>query len=57
VRAGALIISPYAARGKTLATAYGPYSLLRSLEDLLGYTPLVHAAKAKSFVKSALPDA
>jgi phosphatidylinositol-3-phosphatase len=57
LRTGALIVSQYAARGKTLSTPYGPYSLLRSLEDLFGYTPLVNAAKAKSFVKSALPDA
>jgi hypothetical protein len=57
VRTGALIVSQYAARGKTLSTAYGPYSLLRSLEDLFGYTPLVNAAKAKSFVTSALPGA
>jgi hypothetical protein len=41
--------------GRTLATRYGPYSLLRSIEDLLGLAPLAHAAGASSFVKQALP--
>jgi cytoskeletal protein RodZ len=57
VRTGALIISRFAKRGKTLSATYGPYSLLRSLEDLFGYTPLANAAKAKSFVETALPGA
>jgi hypothetical protein len=50
VRTGALILSPLLAKTKsTVATTYGPYSLLRTTEDLLGYTPLVHAKTAKSF--------
>lgn len=54
VRTGALILSPKAKAGSTVRTNYGPYSVLRSAEDLLGYTPLVHAATAKSFANVAL---
>jgi hypothetical protein len=57
MRTGGLILSRYAKRGKTLAATYDPYSLLRSLEDLFDYAPLVNAVHAKSFVKSALPGA
>jgi hypothetical protein len=57
VRTGALVLSRYGARGKTLAAHYDPYSLLRSVEDLFGYTPLAHASTAKSFVTTALPGA
>jgi hypothetical protein len=31
--------------------------VLRSVEDLLGYKPLAHAASARSFVSSVLPGA
>lgn len=57
VRTGALILSPLAAKGRTLSGIYGPYSVLRATEDVLGYTPLVHARTARSFVKTALPGA
>ena len=57
VRTGALILSPLAAKGRTLSATYGPYSVLRTIEDLLGYTPLVHAKSAHSFAKTALPGA
>ncbi len=57
IRTGALILSRYATRGRTLSASYDAYSLLRSVEDLLGYTSLVHAATAKSFVSTALPAA
>ena len=57
VRTGALILSPDAKGGRTLAGAYDPYSVLRSTEDLLGYTPLVHAKGAKSFAATALTGA
>jgi phosphatidylinositol-3-phosphatase len=57
VRSGALILSPLAAKGRTLSGAYGPYSVLRTIEDLLGYTPLVHAKNAHSFAETALPGA
>lgn len=55
VRTGALVISRYAARGKTVSKTYDPYSLLRSVELLLGYTPLAGAKSASSFIAKALP--
>jgi len=57
VRTGALVLSQYATAGHTVKTAYGPYSILASIEDLLGFTPLAHATGAKSFVTAALPGA
>ena len=57
VPTGTLVLSRFAATGKTIATTYNPYSVLRSVEDLLGYTPLAHAQHAKSFVGEALPGA
>jgi hypothetical protein len=57
VRTGALILSPLATKGRTLSGSYGPYSVLRTIEDLLGYTPLVHAKTAPSFASTALPGA
>jgi len=54
VRTGALILSPQVKKGSTVSTRYGPYSVLRSVEDLLGYTPLVHAKTAKSFANAAV---
>lgn len=57
VRTGALILSPLADRGRTISGDYNPYSVLRAVEDLFGYTPLVHAKNARSFVTAALPGA
>jgi phosphatidylinositol-3-phosphatase len=54
VRTGALVLSRYAHRGKTITIAYTPYSLLRSLEDMLRYTPLARAKSAPSFATAAL---
>ncbi len=54
VRTGALILSPTVKKDSTVSTAYDPYSVLRSVEDLLGYTPLVHAKTAKSFANLAV---
>ena len=54
VRTGALILSPTVKNGSTVTTRYNPYSVLRSVEDLLGYTPLVHAKTAKSFANLAV---
>jgi hypothetical protein len=54
VRTGALVLSRYAHRGKTISAAYTPYSMLRSLEDMLRYTPLARAASAPSFATAAL---
>ncbi|MGA2011177.1 MAG: hypothetical protein ABSH51_11725 [Solirubrobacteraceae bacterium] len=54
VRTGALVLSRYATKGRTIATTYDPYSLLRSIEDMLDYTPLAHAGTAQSFAQPAL---
>jgi hypothetical protein len=55
VRTGALILSPHVKTDATVSTPYNPYSVLRTAEDLLGYTPLVHAKVAKSFADVAVP--
>ncbi len=52
VRTGALVLSPHGRKRKTIATAFGPYSLLRSEEDALGYGPLAHASSAPSFASA-----
>jgi phosphatidylinositol-3-phosphatase len=57
VRTGALVISQYATAGHTIATSYGPYSLLRSIEDIFAFKPLAHAKTAKSFAAATLPGA
>ena len=54
VPTGALVLSRFAARGKTISTTYDPYSVLRTIEDLLGYQPLALAKTAKSFAATAL---
>jgi hypothetical protein len=55
VPTGALVLSRYAARGATITATSDAYSILRSIEDLLGYKPLGMAKSAKSIVASALP--
>jgi hypothetical protein len=54
---GALLLSPFAQKGALYAQPYDPYSLLRSIEDLLALEPLAKAAKAKSFARVALRPA
>jgi len=54
VQVGALVLSRFAKAGATSRAPYNPYSVLRSAEDLLGFTPLAHAAHAASFAASAL---
>ena len=54
---GALLVSRYAQAGGTNGTAYDPYALLRSLEDLFALRPLARAASAASFAPTALADA
>jgi hypothetical protein len=54
VRNGALLVSRYAQAGGTGATAYDPYALLRSLEDLFALRPLARAATAGSFAPTVL---
>jgi hypothetical protein len=54
VRTGALVLSRYTKKGKVISTAYRPYSLLRSVEDILGDTALAHAQAAPSFAQTVL---
>ncbi len=51
---GALVLSPHTPHGKIISETYNAYSLLRSVEDLLGYKPLARAKTAKSFVAKVL---
>lgn len=53
-RTGALVISGHTKMGKVVSTAYKPYSLLRSVEDMLGYTALARAQAAPSFAQAIL---
>lgn len=57
VRNGALLVSKYAQAGGTAGTAYDPYAVLRSLEDLFALRPLARAAKAGSFAPTVLGKA
>ncbi|MGN6189682.1 MAG: alkaline phosphatase family protein [Conexibacter sp.] len=54
---GALLVSRYAQAGGTNGTAYDPYSLLRSLEDVFALRPLGRAASADSFAPTVLGGA
>jgi len=38
--------------GATIRAGYNRYSVLRSVEDLLGFRPLAHAMRAASFAAS-----
>jgi cytoskeletal protein RodZ len=53
-RTGALVISSHTKRGRRIKTSYGPYSLLRSLSDMLDLDSEGHALKAPSFAKRVL---
>ena len=53
-RAGALILSPDARRGVTLAAVQTPYSLLRFAEDALQLTPPLAHAKAATGLAAAV---
>jgi hypothetical protein len=57
VPTGAIVLSRFATADKTVSATYNPYSVLRSIEDLLGYEPLAHAKSARSFVSAVLPGA
>jgi hypothetical protein len=54
LKAGALLVSPLLTAGGTDGTAYGPYSLLRSVDELFGLSPLGEAkgAKVRSFASA-----
>lgn len=58
LRTGALLLSPFVAPGGTDTGAYGPYSLLRSTEELFGLDFLVLAGdpKTKSFAPGLLEE-
>jgi hypothetical protein len=57
VQTGALVLSRYATAGRTLSATYGPYSVLRSVEDIFAFKALGAAAGATSFAKAAFPTA
>lgn len=52
---GTLLVSPYAAPGGTDAKAYGPYSVLRSVEELFGIEYLLGEAGGKKVASFAGP--
>jgi hypothetical protein len=52
---GALVLSRFTRPGAVVRAPYRPYSLLRTIEDLLGLAPLAHARSAPSFAAAALP--
>jgi hypothetical protein len=54
VRTGALVLSHGGPAHKTVKTDYGPYSLLRSVENALAYKPLGDAKGARSFAGAVL---
>jgi hypothetical protein len=54
IRNGALLVSRFAQAGSTAASAYDPYGLLRSLEDVFGLRALARAAQAHSFAPTVL---
>ncbi len=58
LRTGALLLSPFVTPGGSDAGAYGPYSLLRSTEELFGLDPLALAGdpKTKSFAAGLLEE-
>ncbi|MHB8689778.1 MAG: hypothetical protein ACYDHH_00900 [Solirubrobacteraceae bacterium] len=55
LRTGALILSPLGRHGRTVSTAFTPYSVQRSIEDLFVFKPLGHASTAAAFISQALP--
>ena len=51
---GALVISHWTAKGKRIAGAYTPFSLLHSVEDMLDLQPLAAAADSPVFARRVL---
>jgi hypothetical protein len=49
-----VVLSQWTKGGAKIATPYTPYSLLRSIEDMLRYQRLAEAATAKSFAAAVL---
>jgi hypothetical protein len=56
VKTGALVLSRWTKRGAKVAAPYTPYSLLRSIEDMLRYQRLAEAATAKSFAAAVFQN-
>jgi phosphatidylinositol-3-phosphatase len=54
IKTGALVLSRWTRAGAKVGAPYTPYSLLRSVEDMLRYQRLAEAAKAKSFAHAVL---
>jgi hypothetical protein len=57
VRNGALVVSRFATAGATDDTAIDPYGLLRTVQDVLGLTPLARSADATSLLNTVLAAA
>jgi hypothetical protein len=53
VRTGALVLSKFTQPGSRDAHTFGPFSVLRTLENIFGLTPLARAAGARGFDKTA----
>jgi hypothetical protein len=47
LKVGTLLVSPFITPGATDGTPYNPYSLLRTVEDMWGLTPLANAGGKK----------
>lgn len=58
LKVGTLLVSPFITAGATDAAPYDPYSLLRTVEDLWGLTPLANAdTKKTKSLASQISDA
>jgi hypothetical protein len=55
-RVGALVLSPFAARGKTDTTPADHFTLLRTLEDIFNLPYLGYAAERHPFGKTVFPS-
>jgi hypothetical protein len=56
VRTGALVLSPYARAGTTVRGSYGPYAVLRTVEDIFGLDGLGDSKQAHGFGEKVLTD-
>ena len=56
VRTGALVLSPYTRPGTTVRRSYGPYAVLRTVEDIFGLDALGASNRAHRFSQEALAD-
>jgi hypothetical protein len=56
VRTGALVLSPYARQGATARGFYGPYGVLRTIEDIFGLDALASAKQAHAFSAHVFTD-